>query len=124
MKIIETPKAVKPLGPYSQGIVANGFVFLSGTVGIDPTTNEMVKGGVVEQTKQAMQNIKAILEAAGSGVDKIVKSSVFISEASFFKDMNGAYTSVLGTHKPVRTTVVTGFARADVLVEIDVIATQ
>jgi 2-iminobutanoate/2-iminopropanoate deaminase len=124
MRFIETPNAVKPMGPYSQGIVANGLVFVAGTIGVDPKTNELVKGGIVEQTTQVMKNIKAILEAGGSGVEKIVKVSVFIKEASHFKDMNQAYSSFLGTHRPVRTTVVTGFARDDLLVEIDVIATQ
>jgi 2-iminobutanoate/2-iminopropanoate deaminase len=124
MKFIETPKAGRPLGPYSQGIASNGLVFVSGTIGADPKTGQMVAGGIVEQTKQAMENIKSILEAGGSGIEKVLKVSVFLKDGSHFKDMNGAYSSFLGTHRPVRTTVVTGFAREDVLVEIDVIATQ
>ena len=124
MKIVETTTGVRPQGPYSQGIVANGFVFVSGTVGIDPKTGNMVAGGLNEQAKQTMENIKAILEAAGSGLNKVLKASVFIKDASFFKDMNAIYSAALGGHKPTRTTVVTGFARDDVLIEIDVIATQ
>jgi 2-iminobutanoate/2-iminopropanoate deaminase len=124
MKFIETANAVRPLGPYSQGIAANGFVFVSGTVGIDPKSNEMVKGGIQEQTKQVMENIKAVLEAGGSAIEKIVKVSVFIKDGTHFKDMNATYSTFLGTHRPIRTTVVTGFARDDVLVEIDVVAVQ
>ena len=124
MKFIETDKATKPLGPYSQGIVANGFVFVSGTVGIDPKTGNMVAGGLNEQTKQTMENIKNILEAGGSALSKVVKASVFIKDMGYFKDMNAVYSSYMGGHKPTRTTVVVGFARDDVLIEIDVIATQ
>jgi 2-iminobutanoate/2-iminopropanoate deaminase len=124
MKIVETPKGVKPQGPYSQGIVANGFVFVSGTVGIDPNTGMMVPGGINEQTKQTLENIKAVLEAAGSSIDKVVKASVFLKDGGHFKDMNAVYSGVMGTHKPCRTTVATGFARDDVLVEIDMIAVQ
>lgn len=124
MKVIETQNATKPLGPYSQGIVANGFVFVSGTVGIDPKSGNMVSGGLIEQTKQTMENLKAILEAGGSGLDKVVKTSVFIKEPGFFKDMNAIYSSYMGGHRPARTTVAVAFAREDVLIEIDVIATQ
>jgi 2-iminobutanoate/2-iminopropanoate deaminase len=124
MNFIETPKAVKPLGPYSQGIASNGLVFVCGSVGVDPKTNEMVKGGIQEQTKQTMENIKNILEAGNSSVDKILKVNVYLKDGAHFKDMNQVYATVLGTHRPVRTTVVVGFARDDVLVEIDVIASQ
>jgi 2-iminobutanoate/2-iminopropanoate deaminase len=124
MKFIETPKAVKPLGPYSQGIVSNGLVFVAGTIGMDPKTNMIAKGGITAETKQAMENIKSILEAGGSGIEKILKVNVYLKDASHFKDMNTTYATFLGTHRPVRTTVVTGFARDDILVEIDVIATQ
>ena len=122
MRFIETPKAVRPIGPYSQGIVSNGLVFVSGTIGVDPVTNMMVAGGINEQTKQVMENIKTILEAAGSGVEKIVKANVYIKDGAHFRDMNAIYASFLGTHRPTRTTVVTGFARDDILVEIDVVA--
>jgi len=124
MRFIETPKAVRPIGPYSQGIVLNGFVFVSGTLGVDPVTNQMVRGGIVEQTKQAMENIKSVLEAGGSAIEKIVKVTVYIKDGSHFSDMNQAYAKFLGTHRPVRTTVVVGFPRDDILVEIDVIASQ
>ena len=85
MKFIETPNAVRPLGPYSQGIATNGLVFVAGTIGADPKTGKVVAGGIVEQTKQIMENIKAILEAGGSGIEKIVKVSVFIKDASYFR---------------------------------------
>jgi 2-iminobutanoate/2-iminopropanoate deaminase len=122
MKYIESPKAVKPLGPYSQGIVANGMVFVSGTVGISPTTNSMVAGGIKEQAKQALENVKAILEAGGSGLERVLKVSVFLKDGSHFKEMNEVYTSYFGSHKPTRTTVVAGFVKDDILIEIDCVA--
>lgn len=122
MRFIESTKAVRPIGPYSQGIVTGNLLFISGTIGVDPVSNMMVKGGIVEQTKQVMENIKNILEAGGSGIEKIVKANVYIKDGAHFRDMNTAYSSFLGTHRPTRTTVVTGFARDDILVEIDVVA--
>ncbi|MDA4122967.1 MAG: Rid family detoxifying hydrolase [Thaumarchaeota archaeon] len=124
MKYIETAKSVKPIGPYSQGIQANGMVFVSGQIAIDPATNAMVQGGIKEQTKRVLENVQAILEAGGSSLDKVVKMTVFIKEPSYFKDMNEVYAAALGTHKPARSTIVCGFARDDILVEIDCVATQ
>ena len=123
MKIVETSKGVKPLGPYSQAVSSNGFIFVSGTVGIDPGTGKVVAGGIREQTKQALENIKVVLEEGGSSLDSVTKAGVFIKEASFFKDMNEVYATYFSKHKPARTTVVTGFAREDILVEIDIVAT-
>jgi len=122
MRYVESAKAVKPIGPYSQGIVGNGMVFVSGTVGTDPTTNSMVQGGIKEQTKQALESMKAILEAGGSGLDRVMKVSVFLKDGSHFKEMNEVYTSYFGNHKPTRTTVVAGFVKDEILVEIDCIA--
>jgi reactive intermediate/imine deaminase len=113
MKYIETPKSVKPLGPYCQGIVANGMVFVSGTVGMDPATNSMVPGGIKEQATQTLANIKSILEAGGSELGKVLKVSVFLEDGADFKVMD---------HKPTRTTVVAGFVKDGILIEIDCIA--
>lgn len=124
MKRIETEKGVKPIGPYSQGIISNGLVFVSGQIAIDPATNAMVQGGVKEQTKRVLENLRVVLEAGGSGLEKVVKCSVFIKDAASFKDMNEVYASAFGDHKPTRTTVVCAFAREDILVEIDAVATQ
>jgi 2-iminobutanoate/2-iminopropanoate deaminase len=123
MKYIETPKAVKPLGPYSQGIVANGMVFVSGTVAVNPVSNAMVPGAIKEQTAQVLENIKAILEAGGSGLDKVVKATVFLKDGADFSQMNEVYASYFGANRPTRTTVVAGFVKEGILVEIDCIAT-
>ncbi len=124
MKVIETPNAPKPLGPYSQGIIANGFVFVCGSVGVDPKTGQLVSGGIAEQTKQSLENIKAILEASGSSLDKAVKVTVYLKDVNHGKDMNQVYSTYFPHSKPVRSTVVVGFTRDDLLVEIDVIAVQ
>jgi 2-iminobutanoate/2-iminopropanoate deaminase len=124
MKFIQTDKGVKPIGPYSQGIATNGLIFLSGQIAIDPATNSMVQGGIKEQTKRVLDNLKVILEAGGSGLDKVVKVTVFIKETSFFKDMNEIYAAAFGTHKPARSTIVCAFARDDILVEIEAVATE
>lgn len=124
MKDVETANAPKPLGPYTQGIVANGLVFVCGSVGVDPKTGELVKGGIVEQTRQALANVKAILEASGSSLEKVVKVTVFLSDVNFGKDMNDVYVTYFTGHRPVRSTVVVGFTSPSILIEIDAIATQ
>jgi 2-iminobutanoate/2-iminopropanoate deaminase len=124
MKVIETPNAPKPLGPYSQGIVANGFVFVCGSVGVDPKTGQVVSGGLVEQTKRAIENMKAILEASGSSLEKVVKTTVYLKDASAGKEMNQVYSSYFTSNRPVRSTVVVGFTGPDFLIEIDAIAVQ
>lgn len=122
MKYIETPKSVKPLGPYCQGIVANGMVFVSGTVGMDPATNAMIPGGIKEQAAQTLANIKSILEAGGSELGKVLKVSVYLKDGADFKVMNDVYASFFGDHKPTRTTVVAGFVKDGILIEIDCVA--
>ena len=86
--IIATKKAPGAIGPYSQGIKANGFVFASGQIGLDPTTGELVKGGIVEQSRQVLLNVKNVLEAAGSGLDKAIKTTVFLKDINDFAAMN------------------------------------
>ena len=122
MKTVQTSKAPKPIGPYSQGIVEGGFVFTSGMVAIDPETSKVVSGGIREQTKRVLENVKAILEEAGSSMQKVTKTTVYLKEQSYFKDMNEVYASYFGDHKPARSTIVCDFMLSDVLVEIDVIA--
>jgi len=124
MKDVETPNAPKPLGPYTQGIVANGFVFVCGSVGVDPKTGQVVSGGLVEQTKRAIENMKAILEASGSSLEKVVKTTVYLKDAGSGKEMNQVYSSYFPGHKPVRSTVVVAFTGPDFLIEIDAIAVQ
>jgi len=122
LKTVQTSKAPKPIGPYSQGIVEGGFVFTSGMVAIDPGTGKTVTGGIREQTKRVLENVKAILDEAGSSMQKVTKTTVYLKDSSHFKDMNEVYASYFGDHRPVRSTIVCNFMRDDVLVEIDVIA--
>ena len=123
MKFIESAEAVKPIGPYSQGVISNGLVFVSGQIALDPKTNAFVKGGIREQTQRVLDNLRAVLVAGGSSLDKVLKVTVYIKDISYFKDMNEVYAAEFGVHKPARSTVVCGFVKDEVLVEIDVIAT-
>jgi 2-iminobutanoate/2-iminopropanoate deaminase len=122
MRYIESAKAVKPIGPYSQGIVSGGMVFVSGMVGLDAATGLMVAGGIKEQTSKALENVKAVLEEGGSDPQKVLKVTVYLKDGAQFREMNEVYSSFFGAHRPTRTTVVAGFVRNDILVEIDCIA--
>ena len=122
MMAVESSGAPKPIGPYSQAIVEGGFVFVSGMIGLDPATAKMVEGGVREQTARALASLKSVLEKAGSSPSKVTKTTVYIRDASYFKDMNEVYAGFFGDHKPARATLVTAFPRDDILVEIEAIA--
>jgi 2-iminobutanoate/2-iminopropanoate deaminase len=121
---IATPNAPKAIGPYSQGIKVNGFVFTSGQVAFDPATGEIVSGGIAEQTERVMKNLSAILEAAGTSMQKVVKAGVFLKNMSDFASMNEVYARFMPTPPPARTTVEAARLPKDVLVEIDVIALE
>ena len=120
--IIATKNAPGAIGPYSQGIRANGFVFASGQIGLDPTTGEFVKGGIVEQSRQALLNVKNVLEAAGSGLDKAVKTTVFLKDINDFAAMNAVYSEFFKTDCPARSAVQVAALPKGALVEIEVIA--
>lgn len=122
MKSVQTEKAPKPVGPYSQGIVEGGFLFTSGMVALDPATGRVVSGGIREQTKRVLENIKAILDEAGSSLEKVTKTTVYLKEASLFKEMNEVYSQFFGSHKPARSTVVCNLMFSEVLLEIDAVA--
>ena len=124
MKIIKSKKAPEAIGPYSQAIAVKDLVFVSGMIALDPATGKMVTGGVQEQTARALASLRGVLKAAGTSEKSVVKTTVFIREASMFKDMNETYAKFFGNHRPARATVVTGFARDDILVEIDAIASR
>ena len=120
--VIETNEAPKAIGPYSQGIKAGGFVFVSGQVAIDPATQQVIPGDVKAQTERICENLKAILEAAGSDLESVVKSTVFLRSMADFAAMNEVYGRYFTHEPPARSTVaVVGLPR-DVQVEIDVIA--
>ena len=120
--IIATKNAPGAIGPYSQGIRANGFVFASGQIGLDPATGEFVQGGIVEQSRQALLNVKNVLEAAGSGLDKAVKTTVFLKDINDFAAMNVVYSEFFKTDCPARSAVQVAALPKGALVEIEVIA--
>jgi 2-iminobutanoate/2-iminopropanoate deaminase len=119
---VSSPNAPKALGPYSQAIKANGFVFVSGQVPIDPATGNLVTGGIEEQTQQVLKNVSAILEAAGTGWEKVVKTSVFLKDFNQFAAMNEVYAKFCKGAPPARSTVEVARLPKDVAVEVDVIA--
>lgn len=120
--IIATRNAPGAIGPYSQGIKANGFVFASGQIGLDPATGEFVKGGIKEQSRQVLLNVKNVLEAAGSGLDKVVKTTVFLKDINDFAAMNAVYSEFFKTDCPARSAVQVAALPKGALVEIEVIA--
>jgi 2-iminobutanoate/2-iminopropanoate deaminase len=120
--VISTPDAPKAIGPYSQGIRANGFVFVSGQVAIDPATQQVITGDVAAQTARVIQNISEILEAAASGLGKVVRTTVFLKNMGDFPAMNEVYGKYFSASPPARSTVEVSRLPKDVLVEIDVIA--
>jgi len=119
---IATKDAPQAIGPYSQAIRANGFVFVSGQVAIDPSTQQVVTGDVAAQTERVLKNLSAILKAAGSGLEKVVRCGVFLKNMSDFAAMNEIYGRHFGAAPPARSTVEVARLPKDVLVEIDVIA--
>jgi len=121
-EIIETQNAPAPIGPYSQAIRANGFLFVSGQIALDPATGAVVGGEVVAQTHQVMKNLAAVLQAAGSSLDRIVKTTIFLSDLNDFAQVNQVYGEYLGSSKPARATVQVSRLPREVRVEIEAIA--
>jgi 2-iminobutanoate/2-iminopropanoate deaminase len=123
-EVVSSNKAPKAIGPYSQAIKANGFVFCSGQIPYDRERDEMVAGSITDQTKQALKNIKAVLEAAGSSMDKVVKVSVFLKDMDDFSEMNAEYAKWFGENPPARAAVQVARLPKDVDIEIEAIAIQ
>jgi len=123
-EVISTKNAPQAIGPYSQAIKANGFVFVSGQVPIDPATQQIITGDVGAQTDRILRNLTHILEAAGSSLAKVVRSGVFLKNMNDFAAMNEAYGKYFSSSPPARTTVEVARLPKDVLVEIDVIALE
>jgi 2-iminobutanoate/2-iminopropanoate deaminase len=121
-EMIETKNAPAPIGPYSQAMRANGFIFVSGQIPIDPATGRVVEGGIAAQTSQTMKNLKAILEAAGIGLGSVVKTTVYLSNLNDFSGFNSVYEEFLGGAKPARATVQVARLPKEVLVEVEAIA--
>jgi len=120
--VIATKDAPQAIGPYSQAIRANGFVFVSGQVAIDPSTQQIISGDVAAQTDRVLRNLSAILKAAGSGLEKVVRSGVFLKNMGDLAGMNEIYCRYFSTAPPARSAVEVARLPKDVLVEIDVIA--
>ena len=123
MQVVSTDGAPKAIGPYSQGIVAHGFVFTAGQIALDPASGEVVPGGIAEQTARVMENLLAILTAAGSGLDRVVKTTVFLADMADFAAMNEVYARAFADHKPARSTVAAAGLPRGVRVEIEAVAT-
>jgi 2-iminobutanoate/2-iminopropanoate deaminase len=123
MDIVTTPKAPAAIGPYSQAIVANGFVYTAGQIALDPTSMQVVQGDVAAQTERVMANLAAVLDQAGSGLSRVVKTTVFLRDMDDFTAMNEVYGRHFGDHKPARSTVQAARLPRDVAVEIECIAT-
>ena len=120
--VVSTTNAPQAIGPYSQAIRANGFIFVSGQVPFDPATGNLVTGTIEEQTEQVLKNLAAILAAAGSSWEKVVKTTVFLKNMSEFARMNATYEKFCKNAPPARSTVEVARLPKDVSVEIDVIA--
>lgn len=119
---IQTENAPAAIGPYSQAIKAGGLVFVSGQIPIDPATGEFVAGGIAEQTERVLKNLAAVLEAAGSGLDRVVKTTVFLADMKEFSGMNEVYATFFPEPAPARATVAAAGLPRDARVEIEAVA--
>jgi 2-iminobutanoate/2-iminopropanoate deaminase len=119
---VQTKNAPAAIGPYSQAIKANGFVFVSGQIPIDPETGEFVSGGIAEQTDRVLRNLAAVLEASGSGLDQVVKTTVFLADMKEFSGMNEVYATFFSGPPPARATVAAAGLPRDARVEIEAVA--
>jgi 2-iminobutanoate/2-iminopropanoate deaminase len=122
--VVLTDKGPKPIGPYSQAIRSNGFLYVSGQVALDPTTGEFVGADIRQQTQRTLENVKGILEAAGSNMHHVVKTTVFLKDINDFAAMNEVYAKFFTLAPPARSTVEVARLPKDALVEIEVIASS
>jgi 2-iminobutanoate/2-iminopropanoate deaminase len=123
-EIISTDKGPKAIGPYSQAVKANGLIFTAGQIPFDPATGELVNGDITLQTTRVLENLKAIVEAAGSSLDQVVKTTVYLKDMGDFAAMNEVYARYFSAKPPARSTVEVSRLPRDVRVEIDIIAIQ
>jgi 2-iminobutanoate/2-iminopropanoate deaminase len=122
LKKISTDKAPGAIGPYSQGIIANGFLFSAGQIPLDPVAGKIVEGGIVEQTNRVMESLQEVLQAAGASWDDVVKTTVYLHDLAHFPTVNEVYGKWLGNARPARSTVQVAALPRGALVEIDVVA--
>jgi 2-iminobutanoate/2-iminopropanoate deaminase len=121
-EMITTPKAPQAIGPYSPAIKANGWVFVSGQIPIDPATSQLIQGDTAAQTERVLQNVRELLTAAGSSLDRVVKVTVFLKNMADFGPMNEVYARFFSKEPPARTTLEAARLPKDALLEVDVIA--
>lgn len=124
LRTVSTDKAPKAIGPYSQAIVTGDLIFTAGQIGLDPTTGEIVGGEIKLQTARVLDNLAAVLEAAGSGLDKVLKCTVFLADFAEFAAMNEVYAQRFGDHRPARSTVGTSALPRGARIEIECIAVR
>jgi 2-iminobutanoate/2-iminopropanoate deaminase len=122
LSFVSTARAPKAIGPYSQAVTANGFLFTAGQVALDPAKGELVAGGITEQTTRALENLRAVLAEAGTDFSHVVKTTVFLVDMADFTDMNAVYARAFGDHRPARSTVAVAGLPRGARVEIEVIA--
>jgi 2-iminobutanoate/2-iminopropanoate deaminase len=122
LRTIAVENAPKAIGPYAQGVAAGGFLFTAGQVPLDPATMKLVSGTIAEETNRVFDNLSAILAGAGCGLGDVVKTTVFLTDMTSFAEMNGAYASRFGDHRPARSTVQVAALPAGARVEIEVVA--
>jgi 2-iminobutanoate/2-iminopropanoate deaminase len=123
-KVVATKDAPQPIGPYSQAIKAGGFVFASGQIALDPATGKLIEGDIKAQTERVLKNLSAVLAGAGSSMDRVVRTTVFLKNISDFSAMNEVYGKVFVNAPPARSTVQAAGLPRDALLEIDVVALQ
>jgi reactive intermediate/imine deaminase len=119
---VETPQAPKAIGPYAQAIRADGIVYTSGQIGIDPATGALVPGGIEAQTRRVLENLKAVLAAAGSSLDRVLRVGVYLTDLGHFQAMNRIFAEYLDRHRPARSTIGVAALPMGALVEMDMIA--
>ena len=122
MEVIHTDRAPNAIGPYEQAIKANGFVYTAGQIGLEPATGELVAGGIEEQARRVLDNVTAVLEAAGSSWNQVVKTTIYLNDMADFAAVNAIYESYLDSAKPARTTVAVAGLPKGALVEVDTVA--
>jgi len=123
--VVSTPLAPKAVGPYSQGVRVGSLVYTAGQAALDPNTQQLISGGITEQTRRTLENLKAVLEAAGTTLDRVVKANVYLKDMNDFAAMNAVYAEYLapqGVIAPARTTIEAARLPKDALVEIELIA--
>ena len=122
-EVIRTEKAPRAIGPYEQAIKFNGLIFTSGQIAIDPATGKLIEDDISAQTRRVLENLKAVLEAGGSSIDRVIKATVYLTDLSTFSKMNEVYAEYLGHVKPARSTVGVASLPLGASVEIDLVAT-